>query len=86
GPPLPIYQFALKDISSKGMCIIVRDGSPILKHLREGQMLELKCYSRDEFKSNITKSLRAEIRHITNGEPWHYKGSFLVGLLILDKA
>ena len=85
GPPLPIYQFGLRDISGKGMCILVREGSPILRHLEKGRIIDIKCYSMDEFKANKTRIMKAEIRHITRGEEWQPIGCCLVGVRILEE-
>ena len=85
GPPLPIYQFGLHDVSGMGMCILVREGSPILRHLEKGRIIDIKCYSMDEFKANKTRIMKAEIRHITRGEEWQPIGCCLVGVRILEE-
>ncbi len=85
GPPLPIYQFGLHDISGMGVCILVREGSPILRHLEKGRIIDIKCYSMDEFKANKTRIMKAEIRHITTNKEWQSKGSCVVGVRILEE-
>jgi hypothetical protein len=85
GPSFPIYQFGLRDISNRGMCILVRADSPILKHIKVGDVLAVKLYSMDALRSNVTRHLTAEIRHITEGEPWGFAGSCLVGLRIKEE-
>lgn len=85
GPPFPIYQFGLKDISSRGMCILVRAESPILRHIKVGAMLDVKLYSMDALRANVTRHLKAEIRHITEGTPCGFAGSHLVGLRIKEE-
>lgn len=82
--PLPIYQFNLRDISENGVCILVKDDSPILAHLKVGQELTLKYYALDESKNNIVKEVKTKIRHITKGEPGNYKGHYMVGVMIIE--
>ncbi|MDZ7579533.1 MAG: PilZ domain-containing protein [Deltaproteobacteria bacterium] len=86
GVPLPIYQFNLRNVSDTGVCILVKQDSPILQHLKVGQVLELKYYAVDESKANIVRRFKTEIRHITKGTPGHYNGHFLVGVAIFSAA
>lgn len=84
GAPLPIYQFNLRDISENGICILVKEDSPILEKIKVGQELDLIYYASDASKANITKRLKTTIRHITKGKPGHYKGHFMVGVSFAD--
>ena len=84
GAPLPIYQFNLRDISENGVCILVKEDSPIMKRLEVGQELDLKYYALDESNSNITKQLKTKIRHITKGKPGHFNGHYMVGVLFVE--
>jgi hypothetical protein len=84
--PLPIYQFNLRDVSESGVCILVKQDSPILEHLKVGQILDLKYYATDESKTNTTRQLTTEIRHITKGTPGHYNGHCLVGVAISQET
>lgn len=86
GAPLPIYQFNLRDVSEKGVCILVRENSPILKRIKVDQELDLKFYATDESKANIVKQMKTRIRHITKGTPGHYSGHCLVGVSVLDES
>jgi hypothetical protein len=83
GGSVPIYQFKLRDISPSGACILVREDSPILKHLKVGQVLEMKYYSTDRSKSS--EYLKSEIRHITRSGPGEMRGHYLIGVLVLEK-
>jgi hypothetical protein len=83
GGSIPIYQFKLWDISANGACILVREDSPILKHLRVGQKLSMKYYSTD--KSKATEYLKSEIIHITKTDSGRHKGHYLVGVLVVGK-
>ncbi len=83
GGSIPIYQFKLRDISASGACILIREDSPILKHLKVGQILNMKYYSTD--KSNPTEYFKSEIMHITKTDSGRLKGHYLVGVLVVGK-
>lgn len=76
------YQFKIWDISSKGLCVVVKKDSEILKHLKVGDVLQMKYYR--TISSQPAEFLRTEIRHITLDEEGRFKGHYLVGFLILD--
>ena len=80
---LPIYLFKLKDISSKGACFLVKEGSAILKYLRVGQILNMRYHSEEEMEP--TTVFKSEIKHITKIEENSYQGHYLVGINILKK-
>ena len=84
GGSIPIYQFKLRDISSSGMSFLVREDSPILKHLKVGQQLDMKYYSTD--KSNPTEYFKSQIMHITKTDTGRLKGHYLVGVLVVGKT
>jgi hypothetical protein len=77
------YQFKIWDLSSEGICVVVKDDSDLLKHLKVGDVLNMKYYSTDS--SSQTQYLKTEIKHITKDEQGRFKGHTLVGLLILEK-
>ncbi len=72
------YQFKIWNISTKGMCILVRQDSQVLRHLKVGDILNMKYYL-EAGKSPVDES-RTEIIHITKGEPGQYEGHYMVGL------
>ncbi len=80
---LPIYLFKLKDISSKGACFFVKEGSAILNHIKVGQILNMRYHSEEEMEP-ITV-FKSAIKHITKIEEKSYKGHYLVGIKILEK-
>ncbi len=82
GSSLPIYQFKLRDISTNGACILIKDDSPILNHLKVGQILDMKYYSTD--RSQPTKYLKSEIKHITKAGPGRFDRHYLVGVLVSE--
>ncbi len=76
------YQFKIWNISTKGMCILVREDSDVLSHLKVGDILDMKYYP-EEGKVLIDQS-KTEIIHITKGEPGWFEGHYLVGLSKLE--
>jgi len=72
------YQFKIRNISTSGMCILVRQNSHVMSHLKVGDVLDMKYYS-EEGKGPIDQS-ETEIIHITKGEPGWFEGHYLVGL------
>lgn len=77
-----IYQFKIWDMSSRGMCVLVRDDSAMLKFLKVGDVLKVKYYDQDSSKPH--DFLNTEIRHITKDVQGRFKGHYLVGLHILE--
>jgi hypothetical protein len=78
-----IYQFRIWNLSSGGVCIVVKDDSEVLKHLRVGDTLEMKYYPTD--KSTLPEHLKTEIRHVTKDEHERFAGHTLVGLKIKER-
>ena len=81
---IPIYQFKLRDISPHGACILIKEDSSVLNHLKVGQILNLKY--RFEDPSKPTEFLKTEIKHITKAKQKRLKGHYLVGVFILEKS
>jgi hypothetical protein len=78
----PTYQFKLRDISENGLCILVKEDSTVLDHIKAGDIFEMK-FAPCESPGRL-KILRTQIRHITKSNEGRYRGHFLVGLLILE--
>ena len=77
-----VYQFKIRNISTKGMCILVREDSNVLKHLKVGDILNMQfCPSE---KTASVQYSRTEIRHITKDDQGRFKGHYLVGLNRLE--
>ena len=76
-----VYQFRIWNISSKGICVLVKEDSDLLNHLKVGDILNLKYYTTDSSKP--IEFLKTEIKHITKDEQGRFKGVYLVGLSIL---
>ena len=79
-----LYQFKIWNMSSKGMCLLVREDSAILNDLEVGKVLNMKYHTTDF--SVPPEELKTEIKHITKEDQGRYKGHHLVGLLILGLA
>jgi hypothetical protein len=75
------YQFKIWDVSSQGMCVMIRPDSDILKHLRVGDILNMKYYKNDTSKA--VEFLKTEISHITKDDTGRFKNHYLVVLSIV---
>lgn len=76
------YHFKLKDFSSKGLGILVRKDSKVLKHVKIGDVLSMKYHP--EMASVTPKICQTEIKHISEPEPGQHEGHMLVGLMIME--
>jgi hypothetical protein len=77
------YQFKLRDISSKGLGVLVPKESEVLKYLKVGDMLDMKYLAPES--AGLSQSLKTQIVHITQKDQDPFKGHFLMGLLIIEK-
>ena len=78
------YQFKLWNISSNGLCILVKEDSEILPHLHIDDIIEMTYYLADAQGANET--LQTKIRHITKSADGRFQGHYLIGLSILEKT
>jgi hypothetical protein len=76
------YQFRIWDLSSRGMCLLVRPDSDILTQLHLDDELEMSFHP--EGPPRPPQVLTTRIRHITLEAEGRFKGHYLVGLLILE--
>ncbi|MBU2499394.1 MAG: hypothetical protein KKE57_10870 [Proteobacteria bacterium] len=74
------YQFKIWNVSSKGMCVLVKEDSDILSHLKVGDVIDMKYYQDDSFRP--VEYLKTEIRHITKDDTGRFRDNYLVGLAI----
>jgi hypothetical protein len=77
------YQFKIWNISPKGMCILLREDSVVMKHVQVGDVWEMKFYRADS--PRMSEHLRTRIQHITRDDQGRFKGHYLVGLSIVEK-
>ena len=61
--------------------MVVKEDSDIIKHLKVGEILDLRYQKSDS--SNQSEYLKTEIMHITKDRE-RFKGHFLVGLSISE--
>jgi hypothetical protein len=78
-----IYQFKIWDMSTNGMCLLVKEDSKVLNHVKVGDVLDMKYYPTEVLSP--VESLKTEVKHITKDAQGRFKGHFMVGLSILDK-
>ena len=76
------YQFKIWNISTKGICVLVKEGSDLLNHVKVGDVVNLRYCPTDS--SRPSELLKTEIKHITRDEQGRFKGVYLVGLSILE--
>ena len=77
-----VYQFKIWNISTKGICVLVKEDSDLLNYVKVGDVLNLRYSPADS--SRPSKLLRTEIKHISRDEQGRFKGVYLVGLSILE--
>jgi hypothetical protein len=77
----PLYLFKLRDISSNGPCILVKQDSTVFRQLKEGDVLDME-YNPAE-PSAPTKILKTQVTSKNCYD--HFKGHSLVELKIIDK-
>ena len=78
-----IYHFKIWNISTKGMCIVVKEDSALIGHLTVGDILNMKYYPSDE--SGPVEHKETEITHITKNAQGRFKGHYLVGLSMIKQ-
>ena len=76
-----LYQFKIWNMSSRGLCLLVREDSEILKDIEVGTVLNMKYHTTDF--SQAPEELKTQIKHITKEPEGRYKGHFFVGLEVL---
>ena len=76
------YQFKILETSHSGMSIIIKEGSAILGHLKEGMELEMKYYPENE--ADAPKILKTKIVHVTKSDSDRLRGHYQVGIHLLE--
>lgn len=74
------YQFKLWNISPKGMCILVKEGSNVLEHIKVGDSIEMTYFLTDS--QGAHENMNTQIKHITKNDKGRFQGHYLVGLAI----
>ena len=76
----PTYLFKLRDISSNGLCILVKQDSTVFRQLNEGDILDME-YNPTR-SSGPTKLFKTQITSKNCYD--RFKGHSLVELMIID--
>jgi hypothetical protein len=76
-----VYKFKLRDMSAQGLCILVKEDSAVLQHLKVGDTLDIQ-YNPPQAKGT-PETFKTRIRHITPKEQDKTGGHFLIGLEII---
>ncbi len=77
------YQFKLRDVSTSGLGIIVKDDSLSLNHFQIGNIMEMLYASPS--RPAAPELLQTRIEHISKCESGRFKGHHIVGLSIIEK-
>lgn len=75
-----VYQFKIRNISSKGLCILIKDDSKVLEHINVGDSMDMTYYRKDSMMN--TQIMQTRIKHISKGKPGYFEGHHMVGLEI----
>jgi len=78
-----IYQFKLRNIFSKGICVAVKEDSDVLNHIKTGDMLNMKYCTTN---SGPTENIKTKIKSINKIDQKRFNGHSLLWLSILDDA
>jgi hypothetical protein len=79
-----VHQFGLWNLSNQGLCILIRPDSRLLKALTVGLVLDMKFYGPED--ASVPRTLKAEIKHITQAEEGRFRNHVLVGVSIVEGA
>lgn len=79
-----LYQFKIWDMSQKGLCLIIKEGSAAMKHLNVGDIVKMKYYKEDS--STPGNYLKTRISHISKDEKGKFAGHHVIGIQILENA
>ena len=77
------YQFKIWNISTKGLCLVVRPESELLRHLKAGETIQMKFYR--EIASKPADFINTKIHHITKDDTGKFRGHYLIGLGIAQE-
>ena len=76
------FQFRIWNVSTRGLCLLVRPESDILSHLRVGETIRMKFYR--ENASKPADFINTKIHHITQDDTGKFRGHYLIGLGIAE--
>jgi hypothetical protein len=76
------FQFKIWNVSTRGLCLLVRPESAILSHLRVGETIRMKFYR--ENASKPADFINTKIHHITQDDTGKFRGHYLIGLGVAE--
>jgi len=76
------YQFKLRDISPRGVGILVNETSKVIETTHVGDVLDMNYYPKKEMKLPVL--MKTEVKHITRHQEGRYKGNYVMGLYVLE--
>jgi hypothetical protein len=74
------YQFKIWNMSTRGVCLVVRPDSDLLRHIKVGDTIHMKYYKSDASKPS--EFIWTQIKHITKDEAGKFKNHYLIGLSV----
>ena len=80
---VPVYEVKIKDLSSKGTSILVKENSLLMNHLKSGRTVMIRYFL--ESRDKPSKLYKATVKHITVINEGQFKGHSSVGLDILKE-
>jgi hypothetical protein len=81
-PGNPIYQLKVRDISDKGVGVLVRPDSKLLNLIEIGHEIGIKLVLPRDYRGPSGK-FRARVEHISEIVEGPYQGHFVVGISFL---
>ncbi len=78
-----LYQFKIWNLSEKGMCILVKEGSAAMNHINIGDIVKMKYYKANS--SSPGTYLKTKIIHISKDEEGRFKGHHVIGIQVLEE-
>jgi hypothetical protein len=75
---VPVYEVKIKDLSTMGSCVLVKEDSLLINYLKAGQNVMVKYYLEDRDKPG--KGFEATVIYTTMVKEGQFKGHYLVGL------
>jgi hypothetical protein len=81
---VPVYQLKVRDLSAKGVGIVVRADSNFLKMIQVGQELDIKMIP-GTGAAGAPDYQRSRIEHVSELKEGRFRGHMVVGLSISNK-
>ncbi len=76
------YQFKLRDISPRGIGILVNEMSKVIETTHVGDVLDMNYYPKKKMEPPVL--MKTQVKHITKHQEGRYKGNYVMGLYVLE--